>query len=433
MVEARVHPVVELREACVVARESRSATSGRPGSACRAWSAGTGASGTSSSGRLNARRPGRERSLRVPWVRGPPTRTGAPPSRGQAGSAPSRVPRSREHLLERHREAVDLLAGAAFGDGHQQAWPSASGSTPPRYPRSISASRTSAAGRGSRIGNSLKNGASPNSGSTPGPPSDAPPRTRPSTRAAELLEPLGPSHPRYTVAAIAISVWFVQMLEVAFSRRMCCSRACSVRTYPVRPSTSSVSPTSLPGSRRTSSRRVAITPRYGPPWFRWLPSTCPSPPRCPRAGHPVGRARRATAGRRPGSRAHHRRAPPRTAREPARAGRTRWGAGRHARHVAGHLGLAAAPVDHVEDLGLVPRSPAVGPQGLDVPRVDGGAHEHPLAARRGSRQVHGLGERRRAVVQRRVRDLEPGQLADHRLVLEQACSTPWESSGWYGV
>ena len=36
----------------------------------------------------------------------------------------------------------------------------------------------------------------------------------------------------------AFSAWAVQMLWVAFSRRMCCSRVCSVSTKPRRPSTS---------------------------------------------------------------------------------------------------------------------------------------------------------------------------------------------------
>src|SRR3954465_633916 len=42
--------------------------------------------------------------------------------------------------------------------------------------------------------------------------------------------------------ARAFSAWAVQMLWVAFSRRMCCSRACSVSTNPRLPSASRVSP-----------------------------------------------------------------------------------------------------------------------------------------------------------------------------------------------
>ena len=44
--------------------------------------------------------------------------------------------------------------------------------------------------------------------------------------------PSGPSQHRYARPASASSVWLVVMLDVAFSRRMCCSRVWSVRTYP---------------------------------------------------------------------------------------------------------------------------------------------------------------------------------------------------------
>ena len=50
--------------------------------------------------------------------------------------------------------------------------------------------------------------------------------------------------------ASALSACAVQMLCVAFSRRMCCSRVCSVSTKPRRPSTSVVSPAMRPGMRR---------------------------------------------------------------------------------------------------------------------------------------------------------------------------------------
>ena len=42
------------------------------------------------------------------------------------------------------------------------------------------------------------------------------------------------------VKAVAQRFWLVQMLELAFSRRMCCSRAWRVSTYPVFPSASTV-------------------------------------------------------------------------------------------------------------------------------------------------------------------------------------------------
>jgi hypothetical protein len=50
------------------------------------------------------------------------------------------------------------------------------------------------------------------------------------------------------------------MFDVAFSRRMCCSRVCSVRTNARRPSASTVSPTMRPGMRRMKSLRAVRKP-----------------------------------------------------------------------------------------------------------------------------------------------------------------------------
>src|SRR5437660_87426 len=62
-----------------------------------------------------------------------------------------------------------------------------------------------------------------------------------------------------------MSAWLVQMLEVACSRRMCCSRVCRVRVKARRPEWSRVIPTSRPGRRRTSAWRAAMKPTWGPP------------------------------------------------------------------------------------------------------------------------------------------------------------------------
>src|SRR5512142_1616317 len=67
------------------------------------------------------------------------------------------------------------------------------------------------------------------------------------------------------------------MFEVAFSRRMCCSRVCRVRTKPRLPSRSRVSPAILPGMRRISASLAAKKPNEGPPKSRWLPRVWPSP------------------------------------------------------------------------------------------------------------------------------------------------------------
>ena len=67
------------------------------------------------------------------------------------------------------------------------------------------------------------------------------------------------------------------MFEVAFSRRMCCSRVWSVSTNPRLPSTSLVSPAIRPGIRRISASVAAKNPNDGPPKSSRLPSVWPSP------------------------------------------------------------------------------------------------------------------------------------------------------------
>ncbi len=78
------------------------------------------------------------------------------------------------------------------------------------------------------------------------------------------------------VTIIATSAWFVQMFEVAFSRRICCSRVDSVSTKPRLPFTSLVSPTSRPGICRRNFSLHAITPQYGPPNPTGTPKLCAS-------------------------------------------------------------------------------------------------------------------------------------------------------------
>ena len=90
------------------------------------------------------------------------------------------------------------------------------GSRPPRRP--------------TRTANSL-DARSGNTGSAP-PPSSA--RCAYAERLMQVSptsrSPCGPSQDRWTRPGEASSVWFVVMFDVAFSRRMCCSRVCRVRT-----------------------------------------------------------------------------------------------------------------------------------------------------------------------------------------------------------
>ncbi len=78
--------------------------------------------------------------------------------------------------------------------------------------------------------------------------------------------------------ASAFSAWAVQMLRVAFSRRMCCSRVCSVSTKPRRPSTS-VGLAGDPAGHAAdvAPRWRAKKPNDGPPKSSRLPSVWPSP------------------------------------------------------------------------------------------------------------------------------------------------------------
>lgn len=57
----------------------------------------------------------------------------------------------------------------------------------------------------------------------------------------------------------------VQILEVAFSRRMCCYRVCRAILYAMLPSVSFDIPIIRPGILRTFFFLVAKNPEYGPP------------------------------------------------------------------------------------------------------------------------------------------------------------------------
>src|SRR5882762_8599170 len=132
--------------------------------------------------------------------------------------------------------------------------------TPARMRLAASASTTGAAGLGRRTVNSLKKLSFRSF--TPG----SEERRSASSEAlawlssARRVKPASPRSVRCTVKASAQSPALVQMLEVAFSRRMCCSRVDSVRTKPRLPSASTVSPTRRPGIWRTYLSRVANRP-----------------------------------------------------------------------------------------------------------------------------------------------------------------------------
>ena len=200
---------------------------------------------------------------------------------------------------------------------------------------------------------------------------------------------------------------------------MCCSRAWSVSTYPGAPSTSTVSPTMRPGIRRTSAILAAINPRYGPPKARWFPRDCPSAtamsaPSSPgRREHPERegvedldrlRARLPRRGEERGGRLE----------DPEHVGML----DHHGGDVVAHGRRSSPAALGCEDLGLVAGTLAVRAQRLDQSRIDPLGHEDPRP-RSAPRHVHGLHERRRTVVEGGVRHLQTGELADHRLELEE--------------
>ena len=69
----------------------------------------------------------------------------------------------------------------------------------------------------------------------------------------------------------------VQMFEVAFSRRMCCSRVCSDMRYARWPCASIETPMTRPGMWRTNSWLVAKNAACGPPKPSGTPKRCELP------------------------------------------------------------------------------------------------------------------------------------------------------------
>ena len=103
------------------------------------------------------------------------------------------------------------------------------------------------------------------------------------TRSAMARSRSGPWYTAYIAAITASSTWAVQMLDVAFSRRMCCSRVCSAIRSAVRPRASTETPMIRPGVWRLKASRVAKNAACGPPKpmgtpKRWaLPTTMSAP------------------------------------------------------------------------------------------------------------------------------------------------------------
>ena len=170
-------------------------------------------------------------------------------------------------------QAVDLGSRALLGDGDAEAVGQVGIPAAQRQAgvvagaRAASASSVGARRLGTRTTNSLKNGPVERQSNARQLASAARPRSGPcaGTARPSRASPAGPGRPGRCVARRANRPWLVQMLLVAFSRRMCCSRVCSVSTQQRLPLRSTVWPTSRPGILRTNSSRQAMMPRYGPP------------------------------------------------------------------------------------------------------------------------------------------------------------------------
>ncbi len=225
---------------------------------------------------------------------------------------------------------------------------------------------------------------------------------------------------------------FVQMLLVAFSRRMCCSRVDMVSTKPRRPSSSTVSPQRRPGICRTNFLRQARSPRYGPPKFRPLPMDWPS-------------AATMSAPIAPGDFSAPKDTASVTTTIKQRARRLRLrGQRRDIAHAAEHVGDLHDDAGGFLIASRIERTFAVGRRRLDRAaritrdRLDHGAimrmkaaRQHRLLAlREAMRHQHGLGRRGRAVIHRGVRHLHAGRARPPASgTRTDTCSVPCAISG----
>src|SRR5690606_24384373 len=133
--------------------------------------------------------------------------------------------------------------------------------TPARMPRTARRSTSSAPGFDVRIVISLKKVLL--STSTPSTTASASASLQALAwlRRARRVKPASPSRAIWIEKASAQRPELVQILLVAFSRRICCSRVLRVSTKPRCPSASTVSPQIRPGIWRMNSLRVARSPR----------------------------------------------------------------------------------------------------------------------------------------------------------------------------
>ncbi len=408
-VEARVHAVVHLGEPGVVADQVDLGDLRQPGLRATTGALGDGGLRHVERGEPE-RRPSRARPVHD-----------RPLPRGRilaADRRPDHVSTSANASANRSISSRDRLSVTATASARPPA--SASG-TPARNPRSTSASRTSVAARGSLSANSLKNGAPGCSRSTPSISVSRPAvyaalrRALPSdldesgwSQPAEV-DRGGDGHQRLVRADVRIGLLAADVLLAGLQRQHVAGLAVDVDRLtddpPGHPADVVEPGGDQPEVRATVVQVVAerLTLRDGDVGAE-LSGRREHAER-ERVEH-LDRPRSRVVG--PAEQVADR------LEDPVDVGMLHDDGG----HVGADIGLASPALRDREDLRLIPRSPAVGAERVDEPWIDGGGDQHTAAAV-AARHVHGLHERGRAVVQRRVRDVEPGQLADHRLELEQ--------------
>ena len=225
------------------------------------------------------------------------------------------------------------------------------------------------------------------------------------------------------------------MLEVAFSRRMCCSRVCSASRsagWPAASTRDADQPARHAALEVVAGRRRRRRAGRRSPSARR--SAAPSRPRRPRPSRPAASAGPAPADRRRRSPAPRRRARPRSpaaGRAPRRSLPGYCSSTRTARRSESVAPVARGDSTRLDAERLGARAPA---RRRVCGRQSASARKIALRAA-GDRvgQRHRLGRGGGLVEQRGVGDLQPGQVAIMVWKFSSASSRPCAISAWYGV
>ena len=243
------------------------------------------------------------------------------------------------------------------------------------------------------------------------------------TRRAMRVSPSGPCQTAYMPAITASSTCAVQMLEVAFSRRICCSRVCSARRMAGLPAASTETPTSRPGIsrlQRVLHRHVGRHAGRHSPSARRSAGCEPTTTSAPIS--PGGVSRQSDSG-----------SAATMARPPAAC--TAAISGAQVAHLAGGAGILQQHARRASPRRPWPRSRPAARRRTAMPTGSARVAHHgagsadagrrrprsvsDLRLVRGMRQRHRLGRRGRLVEQRGIGDRQAGQVGDHGLEVHQ--------------